>query len=71
MFNKVRALRKANRWSQKALGALLGVSRQTVNAIEMNKYDPGLPLAFRIAGIFERSIEDVFDPKRDPLEMSR
>jgi len=56
-------LRAEREWSQATLAEQLQVSRQTVNAIETGKYDPGLPLAFRIAGLFERSIEDVFDPE--------
>jgi putative transcriptional regulator len=64
MQNLVRELRSALRWSQGELGERLGVSRQTVNAIENGKYDPSLPLAFRIAGVFERKIEDIFTPDR-------
>jgi putative transcriptional regulator len=60
--NRVRALRTAQGWSQGELGARLEVSRQTVNAIEAGRYDPSLPLAFRIAAIFGLHIEDVFEP---------
>ncbi len=63
MKNRLRVLRAEREWSQATLAEQLQVSRQTVNAIETGKYDPGLPLAFRIAGLFERSIEDVFDPE--------
>ena len=63
--NQMRALRTQNGWSQSELGARLGVSRQTVNAIEAERYDPSLPLAFKIARVFERRIEDVF--KEDVL----
>jgi putative transcriptional regulator len=56
----VRELRAAQGWSQGDLGGRLGVSRQTVNAIEAERYDPSLPLAFKIARVFERSIEEVF-----------
>lgn len=69
MFNRVRELRKNNGWSQQELGEILGVSRQTVNAIETDKYDPSLPLSFKIAEVFELQIESIFDPKRDPAEM--
>lgn len=62
MKNQLRELRAARRWSQGELAERLGVSRQTVNAIETEKYDPSLPLAFRIAKLFGRSIEDVFEP---------
>jgi putative transcriptional regulator len=65
MKNQVRALRTHHGWSQSDLGARLGVSRQTVNAIEAERYDPSLPLAFKIARVFERRIEDVF--KEDVL----
>jgi len=60
--NSLRVLRAERKWSQATLAEQLQVSRQTVNAIETGKYDPGLPLAFRIAGIFACRIEDVFDP---------
>lgn len=62
MKNLVRELRTERGWSQGELGARLEVSRQTVNAIETEKYDPSLPLAFRIARLFHRTIEDVFHP---------
>ena len=57
VINQVRELRTARGWSQAELGERLGVSRQTVNAIETGRYDPSLPLAFKIARLFERSIE--------------
>lgn len=63
MNNRLRVLRSERGWSQGDLGTRLGVSRQTVNAIETGKYDPSLPLAFRIARLFERRIEDVFTPQ--------
>jgi putative transcriptional regulator len=65
MKNLVRDLRTERSWSQADLAKLLRVSRQTVNAIETGRYDPSLPLAFKIAGVFERTIEDVFDPTED------
>jgi putative transcriptional regulator len=60
--NRLRVLRAERGWSQAELAAHLGVSRQTVNAIETEKYDPSLPLAFRIAQLFAGRIEDVFTP---------
>ena len=65
MKNSLKVLRAERDWSQAELAHRLGVSRQTVNAIETGKYDPSLPLAFRIAGIFERKIEDIFTPDAD------
>lgn len=61
MKNRLRELRAEREWSQAALADRLDVSRQTVNAIETGKYDPSLPLAFKIARLFSRSIEDVFE----------
>jgi putative transcriptional regulator len=60
--NRVRELREAKGWSQGDLGQQLDVSRQTINAIETGKYDPSLPLAFRISKLFRKSIETIFDP---------
>lgn len=62
MKNRLRVLRAERDWSQAELAEHLGVSRQTVNAIETEKYDPSLPLAFAIARLFEHRIEDVFQP---------
>jgi putative transcriptional regulator len=59
--NRLKVLRAERDWSQAELGGRLGVSRQAVNAIETGKYDPSLPLAFKIARLFERPIEDIFD----------
>ena len=59
--NRLKVLRAERDWSQAELGGRLGVSRQAVNAIETGKYDPSLPLAFRIARLFGMSIEEVFD----------
>ena len=64
MNNRLRVLRAERAWSQAELGTRLGVSRQAVNAIETGKYDPSLPLAFRIARLFNARIEDIFtDPQ--------
>jgi putative transcriptional regulator len=63
--NKLRALRAARAWSQGDLADKLGVSRQTVNAIETEKYDPSLPLAFKIATLFKASIEEIFEAEGD------
>lgn len=60
MTNRLRVLRAERQWSQADLAERLGVSRQTVNAIETGKYDPSLPLAFRIARLFGLRIEEVF-----------
>ena len=65
MKNCVRQLREARAWSQGELAEKLDVSRQTVNAIETGKYDPSLPLAFRIAKLFRLSIESIFEPGKD------
>ncbi|HYJ80300.1 MAG TPA: helix-turn-helix transcriptional regulator [Longimicrobiaceae bacterium] len=62
MKNRLRVLRAELGWSQAELAARLAVSRQTVNAIETEKYDPSLPLAFRIAGVFARPLEEIFHP---------
>lgn len=61
MKNIIRALRTERGWSQQELADKLDVSRQSVNAIETGKYDPSLPLAFSLARLFGRSIEDLFD----------
>ncbi|MGB3794894.1 MAG: helix-turn-helix transcriptional regulator [Alteraurantiacibacter sp.] len=60
MKNRLRVLRAEKEWSQQDLADRLEVSRQSVNAIETGKYDPSLPLAFRIADIFEMTIEEIF-----------
>ena len=61
MKNRLRVLRAVREWSQQDLADRLGVSRQSVNAIETGKYDPSLPLAFRIADVFELTIEEIFE----------
>ncbi|MEO8348866.1 MAG: helix-turn-helix transcriptional regulator [Acidobacteriota bacterium] len=63
MKNSLKVLRAERDWSQADLAERLGVSRQTVNALETGKYDPSLPLAFKIAHLFDRLIEDIFDPE--------
>jgi len=60
MKNKLRELRTAKKWSQADLAEKLGVSRQTVNAIETERYDPSLPLALKVARLFETTVEKVF-----------
>ena len=68
MKNRLRVLRAERDWSQAELAERLAVSRQTVNAIETEKYDPSLPLAFAIARLFELRIEDVFQPESIPTK---
>lgn len=63
MKNKLKLLRAEHELTQAGLATRLGVSRQTVNAIEVGKYDPSLPLAFKIGKIFSQKIEDIFDPE--------
>lgn len=65
MNSRIRELREQRGWSQAALAERLEVSRQTVNAIETGKYDPSLPLAFRIARLFGECIESIFQPGDD------
>ena len=60
MKNTLKLLRAERGWSQAELAAALGVSRQTVNALEVEKYDPSLPLAYRIARLFARPLETIF-----------
>ena len=60
MNNRLKVLRAERNWSQADLASALGVSRQSVNAIETGRYDPSLPLAFRIAETFGLAIEDIF-----------
>jgi len=61
MKNRLKVLRAERGWTQAELAAYLGVSRNSVNAIENGKFDPSLPLAFRIARLFELAIEEVFE----------
>ena len=62
MKNRLRVLRAEHKWSQAELAERLGVSRQTVNAVETEKYDPSLPLAFKLAELFGKRIEEIFQP---------
>lgn len=66
--NQLRVLRAQYNWSQAKLASQAGVSRQTINAIETGKYDPSLPLAFKLAKIFNSSIEAVFEPEDFDLD---
>jgi putative transcriptional regulator len=68
MKNIIRVLRAEKGWSQADLADRLRVSRQTINAIETGKYDPGLPLAFKIATLFAKQIEEVFQPDENDLK---
>lgn len=68
MKNILRILRTERGWSQAELADRLDVSRQSVNAIETGKYDPSLPLAFAIARLFGRSIEEIFDDGTEQAE---
>lgn len=61
MKNQIKTLRVAKKMSQKELGQRAEVSRQTINAIENNKYDPTLPLAFRLAAILETTVDELFE----------
>jgi putative transcriptional regulator len=69
MRNRLRALREAHGWTQGALADRLDVSRQTVNALETGRYDPSLPLAFRIARLFGEPIEAIFEPDDAPADL--
>ena len=60
MKNRLRVLRAERNWSQAELAHEVGVSRQTINALEIQKYDPSLPLAFKIARLFDRPVEEIF-----------
>lgn len=65
MTNRVRLLRTERNWSQAELATRLGVSRQTIHAIETGRYDPSLPLAFSVARLFGLAIEEIFEPEAD------
>ena len=62
MKNRIRELRTTREWSQAELGVRVGVSRQAIIAIETGRFDPSLPLAFKLARLFKVSLEDVFEP---------
>jgi putative transcriptional regulator len=64
MKNRLKVLRAERDWSQAELANLLDVSRQTINALETGKYDPSLPLAFKLAALFGCRIEDIFQPEK-------
>ncbi|WP_438728355.1 helix-turn-helix transcriptional regulator [Parasphingorhabdus sp. DH2-15] len=64
MKNRLKVLRAERDWSQQDLGEHLGISRQSVNAIEKGRYDPSLPLAFRIAELFDMAIEEIFEKEQ-------
>ena len=68
MLNRVRDHREAQGWSQGELARRLGVSRQTINAVETDKYDPSLPLAMRMARLFNAAIPDLFVDRWEPEE---
>ncbi len=67
MRNCLKALRESRCWTQGALADQLNVSRQTINALETGRYDPSLPLAFRIAHLFAQPIEAIFQPESDSI----
>lgn len=67
MKNRLRVLRAENDWSQAVLAERLGVSRQTINAVETGKYEPSLGLAFKMAYLFDKRIEDIFQPDESEL----
>ena len=62
MTNRLRVLRAERGWSQAELAERVGVSRQTINFVETGRYDPSLPLAFKIARVFGKLLEEIFDP---------
>jgi putative transcriptional regulator len=69
MNNRLRVLRAERAWSQAEVADRLGVSRQTVNAVERGKYDPSLPLAFKIARLFHQPIEAIFKPEAEEAHL--
>ncbi len=71
MKNRLRTLRQERQLSQADLAKLAGVSRQTINAIETERYDPGLPLAFTLSGLFGLRIEEIFEPPKSVVTKAR
>ncbi|MDQ6930136.1 MAG: helix-turn-helix transcriptional regulator [Candidatus Eremiobacteraeota bacterium] len=67
MKNRLRVLRAEHELSQADLADRLGVARQTINALETGKYAPSLPLAYKISKLFEKPVEDIFDPNQEDL----
>lgn len=67
MRNRLRVLRAEHNWSQADVAEKLGIARQTVHALEAGKYAPSLPLAFKISALFQKQVEDIFEP--DPKEI--
>ncbi|HZH29920.1 MAG TPA: helix-turn-helix transcriptional regulator [Pyrinomonadaceae bacterium] len=65
MKNRLKVLRAEQNWTQEDLAGRVGASRQTINSIETGKYDPSLPLAFKLARLFGRPIEEIFEADRD------
>ncbi len=68
MNNKLKVLRAMRNWSQADLAERLDVSRQTVNALETGKYDPSLPLAFKIARLFQMPVEEIFEAEPEKID---
>ena len=68
MKNKLKVLRAVRNWSQADLAERLDVSRQTVNALETGKYDPSLPLAFKIARLFQMPVEEIFEAEPEQTD---
>ena len=62
MRNRIRVLRAEHEWSQAEVADRLGIARQTINALETGKYAPSLPLAFKISKLFEKPVEEIFEP---------
>ncbi len=70
MQNRLKEMRAVEGWSQAELADRLGVSRQTVNALEKGRYDPSLPLAFKLAAVFETRIEELFQPSDEEMPVT-
>jgi putative transcriptional regulator len=69
--NNLHVLRAERKWSQADLAEHLGVSRQTINSLENGKYDPSLPLAFKIARLFGKTVEEIFHPDDEVVNHAR